>query len=112
MALFSLLKRSKPSPAPASVLDTPVVRELPAPKPEVPEPADLSADELLQLLFDTLSEGDSDLLEARCRDHKSMIAEHLPTWLIVPDSLSSNPAATRWYRRGVKHFARVCQNIS
>ena len=89
-----------------------LVAERGLPLPEIPEPADLSADELLQLLFDTLAEGDYSLLEARCRDHKSTIAEHLPTWLIVPDSLCANPAAARWYKRGIKHFARVCQDIS
>jgi hypothetical protein len=108
MGLFSLLKRPKPPRvAPRAV----VMRELPSPKspaqlmpiaPPPPTPA-----ELRRQLFDAIAKGDEARLATLCREHRTFINEYAPTWMIVPESLRTNPAAAEWYAQGLQQLTRL-----
>src|SRR5829696_9174713 len=106
MSLLNLLKRHrKPAPAEAA----PVMRELPAPPTEAPPvPLPPSPAELRQKLFDAIARGDEENLTSLCREHREHIQEYAPTWMIVPDGLRANPAATEWYVRGLTQLTRLC----
>ena len=119
MGLFGLFKRSRK--APAASLAKPVMRELPPAPPASaelePSKPDAVAEapievltpvELRILLFDAIATGDEEKLARLCRDHHDFLVEYADTWSIVPDALSGNPEAARWYGEGFHAIAHFC----
>ena len=118
MGLFGLFKRSRK--APAASLAEPVMRELPSappasePEPKKPDAATeapvevLTPVELRILLFDAIATGDEEKLARLCRDHHDFLVEYADAWSIVPDALSGNPEAARWYGEGFHAIADFC----
>ena len=103
MSLFGLIKREKHDDV--KLPSTPVLRELAAEQPpsQPASEAGPSSVELRQLLFDAIARGDEARITELCRKHRQFIQDYAPSWLIVPDSLRSNPAAAKWYGRGLRH---------
>lgn len=64
--------------------------------------------ELRRLLFDAVATGDEEKLARLCRDHHDCLLEYADTWSIVPDALSANPDAAKWYGEGLHAIARFC----
>jgi hypothetical protein len=128
MGLFSLWRRERPKPA--RLLDHPILRELPLSEPgrpiddapalppappvvrELPPPPALAdrprPEQIRQLLLVAAASNDEDRLACLCRDHESVLQEHLPDWLDVPPDLRASPEAARWYADGVRAVARFC----
>lgn len=129
MGLFSLWRRERPKPA--RLLDHPILRELPLSEPgrpiddapvpsppappvvrELPPPPALAdrptPEQIRQLLLAAAASNDEDRLACLCRDHESVLQEHLPDWLDVPPDLRGSPKAARWYADGVRAVARFC----
>jgi hypothetical protein len=102
MSLFGLIKRSKPD---GNVPPTPVLRELLDAQPTPPDVETTpSSAELRQLLFDAIARGDEARVTELCREHRRFVQDYAPMWLIVPDSLRANPAAAKWYGRGLRQL--------
>jgi hypothetical protein len=101
MSLFGLIKRQKYDDV--KLPSTPVLRELPdAESTPPPAAAGPSSSELRQLLFDAIAKGDETRITELCREHRQFVQDYAPRWLIVPDSLRANPAAAKWYGRGLR----------
>ncbi len=86
-------------------------RGVPAPVEAAPEsPAAPPPDpaELRRMLFDAVATGDEEKLSRLCRAHHNFLIESADTWSIVPDALSANPDAARWYGEGLQAIARFC----
>lgn len=107
MGLFDLLKRPAPAKKPPHVV---VMRELPSPKAAEKAPPPTTAEELRQQLLQAVATGDEARLTDLCRTHRDFILESASTWLIVPDTLKDNPAATDWYVRGISQLTQLCRN--
>jgi hypothetical protein len=105
MSLFGLIKREKHDDV--KLPSTPVLRELSGQQP-ASAPASASggpnSSELRQMLFDAIAKGDEARLTELCRKHRQFVQDYAPSWLIVPDSLRSNPAAAKWYGRGLRQL--------
>ena len=114
MALFGLIRDKAKTDATA----LPIMRELPPPveesssppasTPTVENPLLPSADELLQMLFDSIVSNDEPRLAALCNDYHDFITEHASVWLIPPDSLRDHAPAAEWYVQGVRHIIHAC----
>ena len=102
MSLFGLIKREKHDDV--KLPSTPVLRELSGPPVEPPPPpADgPTSAQLRQMLFDAIAKGDEAGVTELCRKHRQFVQDYAPSWLIVPDSLRANPAAAKWYGRGLR----------
>jgi hypothetical protein len=62
-------------------------------------------------LFDAIAKGDERRLSELCREHGQFVRNFAPAWLIVPESLRANPAAARWYGRGLRQLLQqFCSN--
>ena len=99
MSLFGLIKRAKYDDV--KLPSTPVLRELSGDKSS-PAATDPSSAELRQMVFDAIAKGDEARVTELCREHRQFVQDYAPTWLIVPDSLRANPAAAKWYGRGLR----------
>jgi hypothetical protein len=109
MSLFGLIKRPKPDEKPSSA---PVLRELPSSKNDKPTAAAApSSSELRQMLFDAIATGDEARVTELCREHRQFVQDYAPAWLIVPESLRANPAAAKWYGRGLRELLRQFCNV-
>jgi len=60
------------------------------------------------MLFDAIAKGDEARVTELCRTHRQFVQEQAPTWLVVPDSLRANPAAAKWYGRGLREVLQQC----
>jgi hypothetical protein len=110
MSLFGLIRRARDDD---KLPSTPVLRELPAAEPLAAAPvapAPPTSSELRQMLFDAIANGDEARLTTLCREHRKFVQDYAPAWLIVPDSLRANPAAAKWYTRGLRQLLqRLCE---
>jgi hypothetical protein len=94
---------------------TPVLRELPQEQTTssaaelVTEP---SSAELRQMLFEAIAKADEARLTELCHKHRRFVQDYAPTWLIVPDSLRANAAASKWYGRGLRQVLQQCCSVS
>ena len=107
MGLFDLFKRTRGRARPAQ----PVMRSLPEPVVAAPAPVSVTppdAMELRRMLFDAVATGDEEKLARLCRDHHDFLLEYADTGSIVPDALSANPDAAKWYGDGLHAIARFC----
>ena len=101
MSLFGLIKRQKYDDV--KLPSTPVLRELPSdPPPPSPVADGPSSTDLRQMLFDAIAKGDEAQVTELCRKHRRFVQDYAPSWLIVPESLRANPAAAKWYGRGLR----------
>lgn len=114
MGLLDLFKRP-----PAPRVPKPVMRSFPAPPaaergvaPSLPEaappPTPPDPSDLRRMLFDAIATGNEEKLAHLCRDHHDFLLKYADTWSIVPDSLSANPDAAKWYGDGLHAIARFC----
>lgn len=118
MPLFGLIKRPKPPQPKRSTLTAPVLRDLPPPadpaRGAARSPAHSShtpADVRPLLLAAILAEDDAKLA-ALCQEHRDLIHQQAPTWATVPVDLRANPAAARWYARGMRLLASICADVT
>ena len=108
MGLFDLFKRTRTTHRP-SAQARPVMRALPLPEPApAAPPPPPSSTELRRMLFDAVATGDEEKLARLCRDHHDFLVEYADTWSIVPDALTANPDAAKWYGDGLHAIARFC----
>lgn len=111
MGWFDLFKRPRAASRPAANA-LPVMRTLPTSVEAAPAPPAAAAPpgptELRRMLFDAVATGDEEKLARLCRDHHDFLLAYADAWSIVPDALSANPDAARWYGEGLHAIAHFC----
>src|SRR4051794_680021 len=108
MGLLGLITRAKLQ---RKIPPTPILRELRAtPDPltqPAREPEEPPAKKVRRSVFEAIARGDEGELARLCREHRDVVMEQAPLWLLTPEGLATNRRVSEWFAEGVDHLTRL-----